>query len=144
MSMKVRCRCCFDITATGVKHNFNGARLPFRDKTGAVIDSEKAWHRSRNQQRNWETLLQIISLRTLPAEVTDPRPVQDAVQKYWQFDFVVDQPGSLQLDGDPVGLLLNDSDGVPMHKDLNEDDIAADCLIPKGSGANVFFDVLEN
>ena len=54
----------FDITATGVTGHYKPARVPFRDHAGNVITDESDWGRARNQQRNWETLTQILGLRT--------------------------------------------------------------------------------
>jgi hypothetical protein len=43
--------------------------IPFEDQAGQPIQDLAAWNRSRNQQRNWETLLQILGLRAQPMDL---------------------------------------------------------------------------
>lgn len=53
-----------DISTTGTFGKFKQA-----DKTdfvGSNISQETDWKRSRNKQRNWETIIQIIGLRAQP------------------------------------------------------------------------------
>jgi hypothetical protein len=143
MSQRIRCRTFFDITVTEVKNHFNRARLPFQDAAGQWVKDEASWHRSRNKQRNWETLAAVISLRTLPTEITKPElAVVDGCPQ-WSFNFTVDQPGALEIDQDPVGALKQDCQDVPMHLGLDEGDITQPCMISLGSDANTFFDVLS-
>ena len=75
--MKIQCQTLFDITATGttghVKHN----RMPYADNAGAKILDIGSWNRSRNQQRNWETITQLISLRTQVDNLQQPVKTQD-------------------------------------------------------------------
>ncbi len=144
MTMKIRCRTVFDITATGVKNHFNRARLPFRDESGSMIADEVQWHRSRNKQRNWETLNQIISLRTLPMDISIPIVQQQDSGPMWEFEFGIDQPGALDISGDPLGALIQDSKGVPMHTGLDEMGHLPGYLVTDGHEANIFFNVVEN
>ena len=81
--MKFMCQTLFDITATGVTGHFKSARLPFLDHAGQTINNDISWNRSRNQQRNWETITQILSLRTQLFEITDP--IQDQLGARWIF-----------------------------------------------------------
>jgi nucleoside-diphosphate-sugar epimerase len=62
--MKIYCETVFDITATGVTGHFKSSRIPFIDHAGHKITDSDSWNRARNQQRNWETLTQLIQLRT--------------------------------------------------------------------------------
>lgn len=118
--MKIRCITQFDITATGVRSTLNKNRIPFRDAAGHVINDEASWHRSRNQQRNWETLTQIISLRTSPLEITGPDLINESSPKSWQFDFEIERPDSIALGEDPLGALRIDCQDVPMLTGLDE------------------------
>lgn len=114
--MKISCWTKFDITATGVTGHFKSARIPFTDRSGQTINNEGDWHRARNQQRNWETVQQIISLR---AQIFDlSMPEHDNQQ--WTFEFTVEQEGLFTLDSDPVGILKQDCAGVPMLLGLAE------------------------
>jgi hypothetical protein len=92
--MKVLCRTLFDCTFTGVTGHLRPQQLPFTTKTGLTIDTPEQWNRSRNQQRNWESLLQIISLRTQPMNVVPPIKHKDG----WHFEFEVEAEGVLSSD----------------------------------------------
>lgn len=134
--MIVRCRTLFDITATGVKHAFTAGRLPFQDRSGRPITDHQTWMLARNQQRNWETLLQILSLRTQPHSMTDPH-LMFGQDPWWTFEFTVDSPEVLGLDGRPYGQLEQDSAMVPMLIGLTETVKVTPMLIP---GINIVFE----
>jgi hypothetical protein len=134
--MRICCQTRFDVTATGIKSAYNKNRAPTVAAQGQEINDEIAWNRARNQQRNWETINQIIALRTLPQQVTLPvRDAQDG-KTWWKFDFVVESPGTVELDGDPVGVLISDSRDVPMLTGLDEDTGISSAMTP---GVNVIF-----
>jgi hypothetical protein len=125
--MLIRCCTRFDITATGVKNNFQKNRESASDAA--------QWNHRRNQQRNWETINQIISLRTLPVNITTPQRRDDS----WEFEFEIEQPATVELAGDPVGLLNADCRDVPMLTGLDEQPGTASVLIP---GINIEFVVI--
>lgn len=108
--MKIRCSTIFDITATGVTGHYKPSRIPFVDRAGTTIASERDWNRARNQQRNWETITQLISLRTQVESITDPV----CVDNQWLFEFEVESDTIFLLDNDPVGILKQDCYSVPM------------------------------
>ena len=137
--MRIRCRAYFDITRTEVKNNFHKNRIPFTDATGRLIEDVAGWHRARNQQRNWETVNQVISLRTLPEEIVPSKCIEQDGQRAWQFDFVVNNPASIELDGNPVGVFESDSRDVPMLVGLDETHQLDDRLLP---GVNIMFEVI--
>ena len=139
--MRIRCRTNFDITATGVKSHFSPGRIPFVDDAGKTVADLAGWHRSRNQQRNWETVNQIIALRTLPEEITLPELIEQDAVKTWKFEFQVDSPSTIELDGDPVGALNRDCQDVPMLLGLDEGEDIGICLIP---GTNIYFEVIND
>jgi len=134
--MRVRCETTFDITQTGVRHNMNRTKFPFVDQAGAVIRDETQWTRSRNQQRNWETLMQIISLRTLPENISSPWRDSDQ----WAFEFDVPTPGSVANISGPLGQLCEDCQDVPMIVGLDEPDGSFSYLVPNH---NVFFTTVD-
>jgi hypothetical protein len=140
MIIRVKCSTLFDITETGVKNRSHKSKIVFKDKTGHEIKSDNEWNRARNQQCNWETINQIISLRTLPENIT--RPVFDASTKTWYFEFDVVDPASIFRDGNPVGYLLNDCIGVPMILGLDEMAGVASTIINTGPDANIWFDLI--
>jgi len=136
MTQRITCRTQFDITATGVRSNFHRNRMPFDSQQGVRIDTDQAWNRARNQQRNWETINQVLSLRALPTDITDPVIIEQDGLRLWQFEFSVEQPGALAADGDAVGALKQDCVGVPMITGLTENTGVEDVLIV---GRNITF-----
>ena len=71
--IQISVRTLFDCTATGVVGHIKHDQLPFKDRADQPIGDEQTWLKSRNQQRNWESILQVISLRTQPFDVVDPK-----------------------------------------------------------------------
>lgn len=132
---KIQCRTLFDITRTDVKHQFNAARLPFQDAAGRLINDHRAWMLSRNQQRNWETLVQLLSLRVQPHDITGP-VLMFAQDPWWSFEFSIENAGTLALDNNPYGQLEKDCAMVPMLIGLTEQVQITPMLIP---GINIVF-----
>lgn len=135
--MKYVCQTRFDITATGVTGHCKSARMPFRDRAGQTINNEEAWNRSRNQQRNWETLTQILSLRTQLFLLTDPVP--DLTGTRWMFEFETESDGIYGPESDPVAVLRADANGVPMLRELNNDPDIENMLVTEGARQNIWF-----
>ena len=139
--MKVLCRTLFDCTHTGVTGHLRPQQLPFTTKTGLVIDTAEQWNRSRNQQRNWESLLQIISLRTQPMNVVPPTKHTDG----WHFAFEVESEGVLGSGYDSADLagLVGDCEGVPMITGLDEAGVVAATLHAQGPDQNIWFSAVN-
>ena len=133
--MKIKCKTQFDITATGVTGHYKSARIPFRLRTGETIADMEQWNRARNQQRNWETLTQIIGLRTQIFDVTDP-VYQDGV---WSFEFVTETPGVFGTDAEPFSVLVEDATGVPMLRELENNLVEQPVLVPN---QNIWFEII--
>jgi hypothetical protein len=130
--VKIVCTTTFDITATGVTGHYRVSRVPFRDWADRKIATEQDWHRSRNQQRNWETLQQLLSLRTQVFSATQPAHTGHE----WQFEFEVE---SLDVYGENLSLLQTDCEGVPMLTGLDETEPGAKVLVTQGPGQNLWF-----
>jgi len=135
--MKYICQTLFDITATGVTGHCKSSRMPFQDRAGQTIDGEESWNRSRNQQRNWETLTQILSLRTQLFLLTDPVP--DLTGTRWMFEFETESDGIYGSETDPVSILRSDANGVPMLLNLNNNPDIETVLITAGARQNIWF-----
>ena len=134
--MKIRCRTLFDITATGITGHHKPSRIPFTDNSGQLILDERSWNRGRNQQRNWETITQLIQLRTQLSELADP-DTQDGV---WQFDFATEVSEVFSDGTDPLGSLRADCAGVPMLTGLGEKPDLEPCLV---MDQNLWFDIVR-
>lgn len=140
--MKIQCRTLFDCSYTGVTGHFRASQLPFEDRNGRTINNNADWNYARNQQRNWETIMQMISLRTQPNITKYPQQVGDS----WEFDFEIETPGVYSINGDVKNLdgLLAECEGVPMVTGLNENKYVQTCLITNGENQNIWFETVNN
>lgn len=141
MTIRIKCTTRFDITETGVRNRTYRSDQPFQDKTGRTVATQLEWQQARNQQCNWETVNQVISLRTLPERISTPMFDQDTAT--WSFEFDVVDPGSLFYNSSPVGYLIADCDSVPMITGLEESPGNTTFLIGSGPEANIWFDVVQ-
>lgn len=140
--MKIVCRTTFDCSYTGVTGHFRSSEIPFTDRAGQLIPTQTAWNRSRNQQRNWETLMQVIGLKTQPLNVTRPVRKDDT----WEFEFTAEAEGVFSsIDNlDPVAGLKQDFDGVPIMIDLNEKSGVVSTVTTSGPDQNIWLDTINN
>lgn len=123
--MKIRCITLFDITQT----NISNRRKDLEIKNGGLFE------KARNQQSNFETLLQIISLRSQPENIT--QPVKEICNKFnnlwgktyklkkekipvWYFSFTISQSSVFSTRDDKLELLVKDCDSVPLIIGLEE------------------------
>lgn len=136
--MKIKCMTLFDITKTDVSNRRNQL---YEGSTG----------KDRNQQRNYETLLQIVGLRSQPEDITEPKILKgldlwgssygSKSRKSWCFSFTVSQKSIFSLDGDELGYLKQDCNGVPMIIGLDEDGGLLSTLNSFGEYKNIHFEV---
>ena len=114
MMQHIKIHTDFDITNTGVVRNYKAGLLP-RKVDGKLINTESEWIKLRRQQANWETLVQIISLRTQPLNI------RTTVNKSnWTIEFDIESAGALKKGNDPIGLLKEDIEDIPLLTGLNE------------------------
>lgn len=128
----------FDITKTEVSNRRN-------QLYEGGVDKE------RNQQRNYETILQIVGLRCQPEDITNPTVLRGVgtwgssygskAKKVWCFSFNVAQKAVFAADGDPLGGLKQDCGGVPMIVGLDEDGGLPPTLDVWGDYKNIHFEV---
>ena len=121
MSFRIECFTLFDITQTGVLN---------RHKPNTDQDL-KSWNHRRNTQVNFDTLLQVISLRSQPENISVPKKLQinfnefqnfgflfsqveDETYPCWNFVFEIQHPSVFDDGTDELGYLYNDCEGVPM------------------------------
>lgn len=136
--MQIRCRTTFDISHTGTTGHFKPSQIPFNDRAGGKIVDLLSWTRSRNQQRNLETITQILQLRTQIFDVTQPTEHNG----YWEFEFTVEFEGIYQLGQDLFGILKQDCEGVPMITGLSEKYTLTPRLTIDGSQQNIWFNLI--
>jgi len=125
----------FDITSTGV--------------TKATSQNTH----QRNQQRNWETLQQVLGLRTQPLNLQTPTHIEDADLSHynfgehytgrasvWSTEFTVEQVDVFTCNGDTVALLKEDADLIPMITGLTETvSMSPACTQTGGINCNICF-----
>jgi hypothetical protein len=111
--------------------------MPFQDQAGQTITNQTEWNRSRNQQRNWETITQILGLRTQLFDITTP--VTDQTGTRWMFEFETETSGVYGSELDPVCVLRADADGVPMLLELDNAPELDNVLITAGARQNIWF-----
>lgn len=140
---RISCYTLFDITKTGIAN---------RAKPGDDVLDKAAWIQKRNTQCNFDTILQIISLRAQPDVINDPKKISIILdQKFgkvyhdtikhsvWSFDFTV-QHSSVFADGiNELGYLYQDCIGVPMILSDNMDVKTVNTLQIDDDIRNIFF-----
>ena len=135
----IRCYTLVDITQTGF------TRKP---KTPEQITQ-------RNQQRNYETFIQLISLRSQPQLIHAPQQIENinigdyefgsyympSIFQYnlWIFDFNSDHLDSYATNNNPVGSLTNDFNNIPIISSLSETASIQGVISTQGEHLNTYF-----
>jgi hypothetical protein len=127
--VKYVCETLFDITATGVTGHFKKSQHP---------DEERAWNYSRNQQRNWETITQLIGMRTQIFNLKNPVKNGDC----WEFTFEAETSDVFGTPENPVAMLLSDANGIPMLVGLGEHKNLHGLMMTNGPSQNIWFAVV--
>lgn len=142
------CHTLVDVTPTGTIGHFK------KDQTQQDF---AGWTYSRNQQRNLETLIQIISLRAQPSNLETPRqqrldlsqcnfgPAYTGVHTVWSFRFSVEYTGVYDLNGQSLMALVQDLDHVPCIFGLSETVQSPQAMfLSQGPNLNTYFKFLDN
>jgi hypothetical protein len=106
----------------------------------------------RNQQRNWETVLQAVGLLAQPTTVIEPHPISIDVKwlefgelfegehSVWSWRFVVEHTDVFALGDNPVGQLEQVFEQVPVICGLEETArFMLPIFYPYGGIKNVYF-----
>lgn len=88
--------------------------LPIRVNNKLIATSEE-WQKRRRQQSNWETFVQILSLRTQPLNIITYRKNQT-----WYLEFDVEFEKIFEEGSDELKLLKNDCHLIPLITGLDE------------------------
>lgn len=100
--------------------------------------------KQRNQQSNYETVIQVISLRALPENISEPKittkfKISDNNVKCWEFQFEVLQNSVFHDGTNELGNLYTDCNGVPMIIGLDE----SENLTPILNRDNIYFEIIQ-
>lgn len=146
---RVKCYTLFDITPTGVLNHARASQLPMTDARGLPITTEEELSLARNQQRNWETFLQLIGLRAQPTIHVQPQMLEDAslallglgraAARVWTFEFSAEQINVYDAGGIELAALKQDCDGVPLITGLGEARNIESVLHTQGENPNTIF-----
>lgn len=111
----------------------------------------------RNQQRNWETVLQCMGLRTQPQHITEPDCIMASMKNcnfgdfytgehlVWTWTWAIENSEVYDLPGKPLGGLLRDFEQVPIVTYLTETArFMLPIFYPHGSIKNIYFQQIYN
>ena len=128
---------------------FQGFTLVDITATGVTRGNDEI---ERNQQRNWETVLQCMSLRTQPQNIKTPEVFVADVTKFgfgdffsgeqtiWTWYWTVEGEGIYDMPGKPLGGLQADFEQVPIVSYLTETArFMLPIFYPYGSLKNIYF-----
>jgi len=151
MSHIITCYTLFDITQTNVLN---------RSRPQADQDI-KEWTYKRNTQSNFDTIQQVISLRSQPENISKPKrknirfdeftefgflfeQEEDQTYPCWSFDFTIHHPSVFNDGIDELGALYHDCDQVPMIKCNTEWTKLPSMLDSSDELRNIYFKVLKD
>ena len=153
MSFKLKCYTLFDITKTG---NINR-----RPPVNGTPEQTKRWEKTRNTQTNFDTIIQVLSLRSQPEDITEPIEEivifdgeldmfgflfdnDDIAHSCWSFEMSIPHNKVYADDINELGNLLRDCDGVPMIKVGTEWDKLPNFLDTTPELRNIHFEVIND
>jgi len=149
MSFKVSCYTLFDITQTGIVN---------RSRPGPEDDAE-LWLYKRNTQCNFDTIVQAVSLRSQPENISIPTSTKIKFDEFenfgfllendeqvicWTFDFDIQHPSVFNDGISELGALYSDCDSVPMIKTNTIWNKLPAFLDSSDELRNIYFKVLNN
>lgn len=101
------------------------------------------------QQANFNSLIQSIGLRSNLDWNSDPKihtgalPTDDGKANHWIWKFNVERESIFEKGKDPVGLLIDDLDGVPVISGLLESiDLDPSVFRTKGKNINTWIKII--
>lgn len=137
---------------TNELHEYIGHTLVDITSTGALSSDNK----SRNQQRNWETVVQTLGLRTqtfmltaacvLELDLSMPNKTKfgeifTGKQFVWSFKFGTEHPEVFENDKSNIGLLEEDFSDVPFVAGLSETvKFTSHAFVSDGEETNIYFE----
>lgn len=148
---KIRCFTLFDITKTNVTSK--------KSLLNATSSEALEWQNKRNTQCNFDTVIQVISLRAQPENITNPVKLALNTEKlenfgflysieepnfYWAFEFVVNYKSVFSDGYDDLGSLYTDCDSVPMIKNDKNYSEMPSFLDTSPELRNIYFEVLSD
>ena len=150
--MRIKCHTLYDITQTNVS---------FRKKNTEIVPADEL--KRRSQQSNFETILQIINMRSQPEDISNSQSIQVKIEdleifkfgylhrkKYnnlkfiniWFFTFSVNHSDVFNNGINDLGNLLEDCNQVPMILNLDESLKLSNQLNISDEQRNIYFEII--
>lgn len=152
--MRIKCYTLYDITQTNVN---------FRKKNTEIVPADEM--KKRSQQSNFETILQIINMRSQPEEISNSeltviniddlkdfnfgylyeKSYNKTIKKInvWSFTFSVDHADVFNNGINDLGSLSDDCNQVPMILKLEETFKLSNQMNISDEQRNIYFEVLK-
>ena len=131
-------------------HFFQGFSLVDITSTGVIRGDNNSTE--RNQQRNWETVVQCMGLRTQPQNIQQPISISTDLsvlefgdfysgeQRVWTWCWTVEGTGIYNLNNVPLSGLQQDFEQVPIITGLGETArFMLPIFYPYGTIKNIYF-----
>ena len=150
MGTRIRCYTLFDITKTDI----TSRRPPLDISTEKLV----SWENKRNTQCNLDTIVQVISLRAQPENITSTDKITINLTEFdkfgflidpsepcdvHSFDFYVNHSGVFMENENELGALYTDCSGVPMIKIHDRHIRLPEFLDTTPELRNIYFEVLS-
>ena len=137
----ILCQTRVDITPTGTYKTFSE---PYVDAAGNTVNNLAAWQHSRNQQRNYDTLQQVLNLRTQSMILTPVTSKLEDGDRIWEFVFGITHEFYLDTSV-PLGGLLSDCHQVPVCTGLDEtQELDPGMFTSHGTDPNIWFSIISD
>ena len=151
MSYRIKCYTLFDITNTGIPNR----KIP----TSLTPEEVDSWTKRRNTQSNYDTLLQVLGLRSQPEDISPVIKTEvnfSEIDKFgflfesellhpcWSFEFSIFHTSVFDDGINELGALYSDCDTVPMIKVKTEWDKLPEFLDISPELRNIYFEVLSH
>lgn len=152
--MRIKCYTLYDITQTNVN---------FRKKNTEIVPADEM--KKRSQQSNFETILQIINMRSQPEEISESeltviniddlkdfnfgylyeKSYNKTIKKInvWSFTFSVDHADVFNNGINDLGSLSDDCNQVPMILKLEETFKLSNQMTISDEQRNIYFEILK-
>ena len=152
--MRIKCYTLYDITQTNVN---------FRKKNTEIVPVDEM--KKRSQQSNFETILQIINMRSQPEEISESeltviniddlkdfnfgylyeKSYNKTINKInvWSFTFSVDHADVFNNGINDLGSLSDDCNQVPMILRLEETFKLSNQMTISDEQRNIYFEILK-
>lgn len=145
----------FDISKTDTLRVYNPGMKSVINNLGQDISLEHHWNHSRNQHRNWQTIVQLLGIRSQVDDLTTSQCfINQDLRDYkfgkrylgnhniWSVGFSLNAFREVEQFETALEVLKNDFSHVPLIVGLNETTkFTTNCFVTSGPDQNVYFSI---